>query len=67
MGRAVEGLKMSDEINRQTHIITSPFNEKMLIEGVTSQLKRKIFTDLREKYGVKVPGIMQTVDAPDPL
>jgi hypothetical protein len=46
----------TEEIFRQESIITSKFNETLLLDGLKSQLSSHIFRELidGEKYGLKV-------------
>ena len=51
-------------ILKQEYIITSPFDEKMAIEGISSQLSSQIFDDLiqNEKFGIKLTFTLETID-----
>lgn len=51
-------------ITKQEYIVTSPFDERMTIEALKSQLASQIFRDVikHEKAGIKLTFLIETIE-----
>lgn len=49
---------------KQEYIVTSPYNEKMMLDALKAQVSSQIFRDLinGEKAGIKVTFLVETVE-----
>lgn len=53
-----------ERIYEQSRVITSPFNEKIFLKGLKSELASKIFKELinEEKHGIKITVTMDVIE-----